>query len=230
VLLSARDGALVRQEPLPHAVTALACSRDGQRVAVVMDEGAVLLWDVREWRLVRALEGMPGVPGSPSEVVVSRCAFSPDGRYLAAVSTRWSEPRTQGLVWLWDLVTDEGPWCLSLDTPVSHGLAFHPTKPWLAVSGGERFVAVIDVEARRPLRQSPGFFGYGCHLDFGATGDVLLASADGFGFTVHDFETGGARFEVRQEGNVSDACFSPDGRFIAYGEWGGVVSLWAVED
>ncbi|MCP3103611.1 hypothetical protein LZ198_32480 [Myxococcus sp. K15C18031901] len=230
MLLSARDGVSSKQVHLPHAVKALARSREGRLLAVMMDEGEVLLWDVQAWRLVRALEGLPGTPGFPAEAVVSRCAFSPDGRYLAAVSTRWSDTGSQGLVWLWEVATGGGPWCVPLETHVSHGLAFHPTRPWLVVSGGTNYAALVDVEARRLLRRLPGFYGYGCHLDFDASGALVLVSSDGFGFCLRDLETGETRFEVQQEGNVSDACFSPDGRCIALGEWGGGVSLWAVVD
>ncbi len=99
--LSVRDGSLQRQEFLPHAVTALCASRDGSQLLAVMDEGEGLLWDVRAWRPVRALQWPEG------EFSVTACALSADGRFAAAATMQWGDEQ-RGVLWLWVVASASG--------------------------------------------------------------------------------------------------------------------------
>ena len=62
--------------PLPQALT---YSPDGQRLAVVLDGGAVEIWDLRSTNPYIARHPVPKVAGEARDV-----AFSPDGLWLAA--------------------------------------------------------------------------------------------------------------------------------------------------
>lgn len=110
-------------------VTALAFSADGRLVAAGFN-GAVQVWDVRERKLVRTLEGF--------ERVVTRLAFGADARVLAAGTQ-------DGRVWVWS--TDTGPQVQVIETG-SRGvrsMAFSPDGRTLVTATNKAGVAVWDV-------------------------------------------------------------------------------------
>ncbi len=221
--LSARDGSLQRQDFLPHAVIALCASRDGSRLLAVMDEEAGLVWDARDWRPVRAL------PWPEGEFSVSTCALSADGRFAAAAATQWTDD-SRGILWLWEVASGGPPWMMPIDAPTAWSVAFHPREPLLVVGSREESVAVVHAEERRLVRTIPGFYGGACNLDFHPEGNLLAAAHDGRGFALHHFDTGEVLFRASDgdDLNTSDAVFSPDGRFVAWGQGNGTVGLWAV--
>lgn len=95
----------------------------GGVLASASDDRTIKLWDVGSGRLIRTLEGH-------TDAVV-RLSFTGDGKVLASAD----ESRD---VWLWDPATGEPLTRFeSLALPSSQrrwttGLAFHPTRPWLA--------------------------------------------------------------------------------------------------
>ncbi|NMO20260.1 WD40 repeat domain-containing protein [Pyxidicoccus fallax] len=219
--LSARDGAFQLQAPLSQPISALCASRDGSLLAL-LGGGRALLWDVKTWRVAHALEGMG--PDFSSDA----CVFSPDGRLVAAAVS--SSETLQGSVWLWDTATGARLGQLPIDTPFAWSVAFHPTRPLLVVGGNMDEVVVVDVESRRVARTLPGFGAGACNLDFSPDGALLVASRDGRGFGVHRSDTGELLFRAGDdnESQTSDALFSPDGRWIAWGQGDGTVGLWSV--
>ncbi|QQR45752.1 WD40 repeat domain-containing protein [Myxococcus xanthus] len=223
--LSARDGSLQRQEFLPHSVTTLCASRDGSHLLAVMDEEAGLLWDVRAWRPVREL------PWPEGEFSVTACALSADGRFAAATATQWSDDQ-RGVLWLWEVASGGQPWTMPIDASTAWSVAFHPREPLLVVGGLTEHVTVVHAVERRLVRTIPGFYGYACNLDFHPEGHLLAASHDGRGFALHHFDTGEVLFRASDGDDLqtSDAVFSPDGRFVAWGQGDGTVGLWAVAD
>ncbi|MCP3162933.1 WD40 repeat domain-containing protein [Myxococcus qinghaiensis] len=225
VTLSTKDGALVREQHLTHAMIRFAMSAGGERALLIPLEGdAPLVWDLKSWRLHCELAPLDG------GVSVTACALSPDGRFAAATFT--SDDGRGTNLWLWDIAEGARPVALSVDAPTTWSLAFHPTEPLLVVGGITEDVAVVHVGEHRRVKTLPGFRGYACNLSFNPQGDLLAASRDGRGFGVHRFDTGEELFRSSDGDDLqtSDAVFSPNGRLVAWGRGDGTVELWAVTD
>ncbi|MBN8227605.1 WD40 repeat domain-containing protein [Corallococcus macrosporus] len=154
--------------------------------------------------------------------------FSHDSRFAAAVVT--DHEQEQAFLYLWDLTTDRHPWILPLGFAFAESVAFHPTRP-LLVAGGIHEMVVVDVNERRELKRLNDVHHYASNLDFSPDGQLLVSSADGRGFVLHDFETGGLLFSHSDDNDeqTSDAVFSPDGRFIAWAQGDGTVGLWGID-
>lgn len=103
--------------------------------------GEVLLWDTREWKLIRRLQG--------GSAPIRSIAFSPDGRSLAGASGRLMTRRRSGVgaenpseIFLWETATGKmqrrfpghSGWVMSL--------AFSPNGQWLASSGREYSIKI----------------------------------------------------------------------------------------
>ncbi|AFE04953.1 WD repeat-containing protein [Corallococcus coralloides DSM 2259] len=220
--LAVESGTLLHESALPCPVTCFGVRADGTAL-VLLDEGEAHLWNLETWQPMRNLRGIS------VSAQLKDCAFSPDGRYAAVVGT--PHDGTSSGVWLWNLEDGTGPDHLSLSMPFAGSVAFHPSKPLLVVGGNSNEVDVVDVREFRITRTLKDFHCIPSNLDFSPEGDLLAAGGDGRGFAVHRFDTGERVFRHGDDNDLqtSDAVFSPDGRFIAWGQGDGTVGLWAVD-
>ncbi|WP_147445606.1 WD40 repeat domain-containing protein [Corallococcus aberystwythensis] len=219
--LSVENGELRREAALPSTVSGFGTSWNDLAL-VLMEEDEAQLWNLDTWRLVRGLGGID----APARV--TGCAFSPEGRYVAAVGTL--DDGTQSGIWLWDLEKGTGPDYLPLTARFIWSVAFHPSEPLLVAGGDTIVVDVVDVKEVRITRTLKNFYCLPSSLNFNPAGDLLVVGGAGQSFAVHRFDTGARMFshEDDNEFQSSDALFSPDGRFIAWGQGDGTVGLWGV--
>ncbi len=111
------------------AVTTLAFSDDGRELAAGFN-GTIQLWDVRERKLRRTLEGF--------ERVVTRLTYSPRGDMVAAGTQ-------DGQVWVWSAATGRRTQVIDTGTRGVRSLAFSPDGKRLVTATNKAPVAVWDV-------------------------------------------------------------------------------------
>ncbi len=172
---------------------------------------------------------------------VDAVAFSPDGRTLAS-GTSYPTKR-DGLVRLWDLDRENSARTLvpaggRLPLSEVYALAFSPDGRRVTVGGGVLYhgaVAVWDVAGGKELWQvwdvAPVAF---VPIAFAPDGRTLANGAGGKRnapvlVELRDAGTGKVARTFRGcEHAVSGLAFTPDGKALAAGEWGGAVRLWDV--
>jgi RNA polymerase sigma factor (sigma-70 family) len=196
----------------------------------------VVLWDLQTGARLRSL--------SAKMDQVFHIAFSPDGKWLAAVSCGNSsfapdkESRPE-IVRLWEMETGQ------LHELAGHeggatSIVFSPDGKILATGGHDGIMILWDSATRKPLRKielveeayvhpkGNGFDSGGIHALAFAPDGKTIASANHDG-TVRLVETATGN-EVRvfrgHRNSVVDVAFSPDGKSLASGSADQTVRLW----
>jgi serine/threonine protein kinase/WD40 repeat protein len=147
-------------------VTGLAFSADGRRLAVSNDTGFApdiytTIWELQDGRGIRTLRGL--------DAPVVKARYSPDGRFLAAISTHWQ-------VAVWE--AQNGALRHVFDVPKgwtadNAGLAFSKDNRRLAFSAGKH-ARMWDVESGKRLNSWTLPLGLGDTLAFHRQDKLLL--------------------------------------------------------
>ncbi len=147
--------------------------------------------------------------------------FSPDGKYLAAVT--WGEPRK---LQVWDLQTRQSVFRVSSLRMYPMGLAFSPTGKAVALTDQDGTLRVWDIRTHTLVIEKKGksrvfAVAYSPNGELIATGDnerrVILWDAV-TGALVHTFRGHNA--------GVTGVCFNADGTRLASCSNDGTVKLW----
>ncbi|HYN16654.1 MAG TPA: WD40 repeat domain-containing protein, partial [Actinomycetes bacterium] len=186
------------------AVTSVAFSPDGGRVASGGANGTVLLWDLATGAQARRLAGHTDA--------VRAVAFSPDGALLATASG----DRTLAV---WDPATGEGLQRFTGHGDAVRAVAVAPDGLHIASGGGDGVVLVWSpttgqVTHRRPPRRFDDIWGIRS-LAFGPGGALLIA---GDGDRAVLWEPASGREIGLPTGRgypVLSVAFGYDGRFLA---------------
>ena len=162
---------------MSRARQSIAISPDG-RVIAAWNTKEVKLWDTATGEEIRRLKDFKGY--------LSGAAFSPDGRTLAAVITRYSFknhlPDFKSEVRTWDVASGTPKQVLPVSTQASSSLVF-------ALNGQQLLVTGTVREDGRPFATLEL-----ADLQTGSLGKVA----------------------TREEGTASSAVLSPDGRLVAF--------------
>lgn len=189
---------------------ALAFSPDGRLLASGDGDAMVRLWDLEERRELASLSGHSRRQGRQVEAV----AFSPDGRLLASGAR-------DGTVRVWEVESEELIQALAPGRYQVNALTFSPQGPLLAMATLD-FIRLWDVVrhhragALKDLRL----------VAFGPRGELLAASGEGLG--LWDVGKRQERWNLRRAWKGEPAAFSPEGKWLALGEEGGV-QMWDLD-
>ncbi len=199
-----------------HGRWTLACSPDGQLLAVGAFDGGIRFWDLRS-RTTRAVSQLD--QGS-----VSCLAFSPDGLRLACVAGS-----RQDVVWLFDARSGRLASTLPALTPGE--IAFSPDGRLLAVSdsGSGDNIYLWDLGDRSLKCVLAGHTNTISDLAFSPDGGLIASASHDRLVKLWDWQTGTERSSLSGHGDqIDELAFSPDGVTLATGAQDGHLMFWQV--
>ncbi|WP_223751057.1 hypothetical protein VZQ01_00195 [Myxococcus faecalis] len=221
---SAANGGALRSAPLGLTTQGIDLSRQGDLLLVAGVIGDLRLWDVAHWRPLRDLE--------PVSTLLYGCALSPDATLAAAgAADDRGENGTQGSIRLWDVGTGASRGAISVQASYVWAVAFAPTGNLLAAGTSTGEIVLVDVMSMKVVGTCKGPPAGAWRVSFNFDGSLLAVGADTGAFVVLRTD-GGMRLYAHSDeddSQASAAVFSPDGRFIAWGEGSAQVGLWGVK-
>lgn len=239
-------------------VLSVACSPDGQLVAVGSEDKTVGLWRLHDASLLRSLEGHIGS--------VRSVAFSPDGQLLATGSDdktirlwwvkdgtlshmhdMWTHPTEcvvfspdgrflasggwGGTICIWEV--DEG--CLAKTMTLSsgfiHSVAFSPDGQMLAVGCYDGTIQLWDMQQKTVVHTFVGHTSFVLSVAFSPSGHILAASGGSSDIFLWRIRDGRLLDKLKGHTNfVRSVAFSPDGQILVSGSEDHTIRLWRVND
>ncbi len=183
----------------------------GSLLAIYAEQGVQII-DIADRSIA-----FPFFEASP---VTTSVLFSPDGQILA-------QGASDGSIHLWDVVTNTETQVLVGHEFGISAMAFSPDGKLLASADFEGNTIVWNMETYEQVNQfehaPPNSIN---DLAFSLDGNVLAIAAILGGIQMKDLTTG-ERFdnELTDDG-ITALAFSPDGKYLAYGQPTGVIRVW----
>ncbi len=214
------------------AVTMLAFSPDGDRLATASQDGNTRLWDLQA-----ASPAASPVILNGHEDWVTGVAYTPDGQRLITVS-RDATAR------IWDLAAPNpavSPQVLGGHTSRVKSLAFSPDGHWLATGGGDPTLRGWNLDGMNAERlfgealRPELFSGHEAFIETLAYSPDgrWLASGSGDGtvrvWGVNQFGATGNVLVLDHGDRVTSLAFSPDSQWLSVGTENGLNWLWYLE-
>jgi eukaryotic-like serine/threonine-protein kinase len=194
------------------AITSLAFSPAGDRLATAGRDQMVRVWNAADGRPLLTLRGH-----SRSVWCV---AYSPDGRLIASAG----EDQT---VKLWDAATASEHRSFTGNSEGVWALCFSPDGRLVATAGNDQLIRLFDVETAQEIRVLRGHTGIVRGVAFSPDGRLLASAAyDG---TARVWSTANGRELVDFHGHsgfVTAVVFSPDGRHVASASTDRTLKVW----
>jgi WD40 repeat protein/tRNA A-37 threonylcarbamoyl transferase component Bud32 len=174
--------------------------------------GELLLWDVSDCRLRRALP-------TPAQVGVTGVAFSNDDTVLASADRG-------NTIRLWDVETGAEKRVLRGFLGTTLGVQFDPTGHWLLATD-ELSLRLWDVTGHGEPRRLYGHSNNVDHPAFSPDGQRIASPSHDRTIKLWDVSTGQEVLTLRgHTAAVFAVAFSPDGRRLASASLDGTVRIW----
>ena len=196
----------------PSTAASVAFTPEGERLAAVIPNRSIFLWDPQSGQQLLEIEGA----GDSAAI-----SFSPDGEYLAAGSSSAD-------VAVWDSRTGEELLLLQEPSPASD-VQFSQSGDSLSTAAADGTVTLWDVNTGRQLIRFPGWSEGTNNLVLRPDGQQLAAEgADGsiriWDLDFHD--SADILSIAAHEGQVYDAIYNPDGTEMASTGTDGALKVW----
>jgi WD40 repeat protein len=199
----------------PNAFELLVFDPTGSRLAAGSISGnTAFIWNCASGSLAAELSGHTNV--------LTRVAFSPDGKYLATSSQDKS-------VRLWR--TEDGrPGPVLSDDAIVNQLSFSPDSTRLATAGQGIGGRVWDVMTGKPIDLAQKTEGIVRCFNFSPDGKRLVSAGDETSLRVWDAQTGNMLHQLRGfRPPVYHMAFSPDSQHVVAAGNDRFAALWEVE-
>jgi WD40 repeat protein len=196
-------------------VTAVAFSRDGQRLATGGADHTARIW------LSSNQHQLVSVAATPNDKSVSCVAFSPDGKWLATSGS--STPR------LWDAATGDSLAELRGHRNDAWTVAFSPDGKLLASASLDNEARLWEVPSGKLHGVLKGHVQGATSLAFSPDGKTLATGAHDRRVKLWNVSTQQELATLPVDGWIWRICFSPDGRRLAVGRYSGgsnAIHVW----
>jgi WD40 repeat protein len=196
-----------------NAVTSVAFSPDGKRVASASHDHSVRLWDVSPAQKLLTLDGHTGR--------VNGLAFSPDGKSLVSASDL-------ELV-LWDLAGVQKPRFIRCRGHRPQFVAFSPDGAAIASAGLDDSVKLWNVKTGDESLTFKGHSDGVWSVAFSPDGKTLASGSDDKTVRLWDVSRGNEKAVLKGHTSlVRGVAFSEDGKLLCSGAWDSTAKIWDV--
>lgn len=190
-----------------------ALSSDSKMIVTAGGDGNARVWDSATGKLLRTLEGEPGVP-------LSAASFSPDDKLIVTIS----DPRFN-VVTVWDAGTGQRLG----ENLRGQSASFTPDgKSILTVSGGD-VARVSNVSSGRAIAELQGLTGKITHLAFSDDGLLVVAATSDRKVGVWEASSGRNLARRKYAGDIKTVALSSSGKLIATtaeSNWKRIAQVW----
>jgi len=195
-----------------HAIKSAAFSPDGKRLAVVLGDKTVRIWDAKSGHQIAVLRGHTDE--------VNDAKFSPDGNLVITAS---DDDTAQ----LWDAASGNHIKTFLGSGDDVNSAAFSPDGTRVVAASDDDMARVWDVATGQQLILIRGHEDDVCTAVFSADGARIVTGSKDTTARIWDAASGRELAVLRgHEKDVLSAAFSPDGMQVVTTSWDGTARMW----